>query len=79
MSTQINDGGPAFPVTYPNGDMDYGMTLRDYFAAQTLAGILGSGDVKIDNIVTDKNVGVHFSIYCYAVANAMLAAREASK
>ena len=33
MSTQINDGGPAFPITYPNGEMDYGMTLRDYFMA----------------------------------------------
>ena len=30
-------GGPAFPSTYPNRD---GMTLRDWFAGQALAGIL---------------------------------------
>ena len=36
---QVNDGGPAWPVTkhYPDGVETYsGMTLRDYFAGQVL-------------------------------------------
>lgn len=34
------DGGPAFPVT-GSQVFDLGMTLRDYFAGQALAGIAG--------------------------------------
>lgn len=33
MSTTKDDGGPAFPVP---DNSDYGMTLRDYFAAAAL-------------------------------------------
>lgn len=40
MSDTINnDGGPAFPVNGPNGDFP-GMSLRDWFAGQALAGII---------------------------------------
>ena len=38
MNNKYKDGGPAFPVTalqYP-----IGMSLRDYFAGQALAGLL---------------------------------------
>ena len=39
MSNQINDGGPAFPT--PAGiQHNDGMTLRDYFAAAALQGLL---------------------------------------
>lgn len=43
MSEQkIEDGGPAFPRIYgPDGGWG-GMTLRDYFAGQALAGIHAS-------------------------------------
>lgn len=39
---QINDGGPAFPVSPEiyNGTGLCGMTLRDYFAAAALQGLL---------------------------------------
>lgn len=43
MSTNPNsEGGPAFPVNIPGcGDNGWsGMTLRDWFAGQALAGIL---------------------------------------
>jgi hypothetical protein len=43
MSTPIDDGGPAFPMSYhPDGNnADHqGMTLRDWFAGQALAGLL---------------------------------------
>jgi len=49
MSNQINDGGPAFPVSdcvLLNGEVQtgrYGMTLRDYFAGQALAGMISRG------------------------------------
>jgi hypothetical protein len=43
MSTPINDGGPAFPApAYAANITDKGMSLRDYFAAQALLGVLVS-------------------------------------
>lgn len=33
-----SDGGPAFPVNGPNGDHP-GMSLREWFAGQALAGL----------------------------------------
>lgn len=56
MSHEINDGGPAFPadiqrrdpVTTEWGDMPpQGMTLRDYFAGQALAGMVANPDIEI--------------------------------
>lgn len=42
-TTPRNDGGSAFPVPYyADGDGRRGMSLRDYFAAQALAGILAA-------------------------------------
>ncbi len=81
MSAPINDGGPAFPhfkidpysskvEICPQG----GMTLRDYLAGQALTGILM-------NYTTAKFGLTEISVACYAYkfADAMLAAREASK
>lgn len=49
MNAPINDGGPAFPTKYPAIDpgssvfhTEPGMTMRDYFAAQALAGQLAA-------------------------------------
>jgi len=42
---QINDGGPAFPNLGYNADKNYnGMSLRDWFAGQALAGMLAAKD-----------------------------------
>ena len=70
-----NTGGPAFPVNQqlPEGmanlTPETGMTLRDYFAAKAmqglLAGTLKSSDLSL--IARD----------CYQMADAMLKAREA--
>ncbi len=44
MSQPIDDGGPAFPTMDPNEHYRLmGMTLRDYFAAAALQGILADG------------------------------------
>jgi hypothetical protein len=68
-----NNGGPAFPYEERNGDgypvKDYfGITVRDYFAAQALQGLLA-----------DQNVHGEFESFAnnaYGFADAMLKARE---
>ena len=74
MSIMIYTGGPAFPraasQTQAGGTHHgyVGMTLRDYFAAQALAGFCASS-VR-DNGCRDE------ARFAYAMADAMLAARE---
>jgi hypothetical protein len=75
MSAPTNNGGPAFPsVGEGFGNPSYsapGMTLRDYFAGQALAGILL-------NYTTQKFGASEFTVgtAAYQYADAMLAARE---
>lgn len=40
MSTEIDDGGPAFPTPDFHLAHERGMSLRDYFAAAALTGLL---------------------------------------
>jgi hypothetical protein len=63
---------PAFPTTqYANGisptGHDNGMTLRDYFAAKALANAYTQHDGNPDKVAE----------WAYAVADAMMKAREA--
>jgi hypothetical protein len=70
--SKINDGGPAFPSTiqyFPddkNANEEQGMTLRDWFAGQALAGMLANPD----SWTGDRGV------MAYRYADAMLRARE---
>ena len=70
MNQPINDGGPAFP--HPEIDFEVtiqassGMTLRDYFAAAALQGLMAS----------QCQVEDPYPIYAYKIADAMLKARE---
>jgi hypothetical protein len=59
---------PAFPSTHHNGwgEPEKGMTLRDYFAAKAMQGILYEG---LEPVETAK--------HAYEMADAMLKAREA--
>ena len=66
MTTEINDGGPAFPhddsmsaVTRP------GMTLRDYFAAKAMGYL-------VDHCTTYSRSAEE----AYKIADAMIAARS---
>jgi hypothetical protein len=64
-------GGPAFPATFDDCSNDvyiHGMSLRDWFAGQFLAGCASSPYT-------------HASIAnaCYAMADAMLAERAKAK
>jgi hypothetical protein len=62
--SMTNDGGPAFPRHgYNSND---GMTLRDWFASQALAGMLAN---------PDSWTGVR-GVMAYRYADAMLRARE---
>lgn len=68
MSTQINDGGPAFPLPGVMGQpVNEGMSLRDWFAGQALAGLYANPNFGGKH--TDA------ATCCWAVADAMLAAR----
>lgn len=71
MNDQQN-GGPAFPISLPGlGDNGAsGMTLRDYFAAQSLQGLLACG-IECG----PKEVPIIASS-CYVMADAMLRARS---
>ena len=64
MKTPSNDGGAAFPVMY----VSEGMSLRDYFAGQALAGIM-AGNYTSNSLKWVPGEA-------YALADAMLAARE---
>ncbi len=75
MKSSINDGGPAFPVqladkvSYANQP---GMTLRDYFAAAALQGLLACPN-------HDAPSWGDFIGQSYQLADAMLAERAKTK
>ena len=71
-------GGPAFPVVIPldqSAESHMGMTLRDYFAAKALQGLMGRdwSDFK----VSDQELIAIWAQSAYGVADAMLKARQA--
>ena len=65
-----NDGGPAFPLN-DFRLLHHGMTLRDYFAAKAMQGILAGhhGEVERGDDKTAAEAA-------YIFANAMLKERE---
>ena len=71
MST-IDNGGPAFPVG--SGDMrdPVGMTLRDYFAAKAMQGLLAA---QVHGF-NDRPAKGPFASMAYEMADAMLSARK---
>ena len=75
MSKNIETGGPAFPChpeIIPQKDRDFaGMTLRDYFAAKAMQGLLAQSLGTA--LESDPILGAQ---YAYRVADAMLSARE---
>ena len=64
---KINTGGPVFPTPAHNLNND-GMTLRDYFAAKAMQGLLAS---EVHAPLED------FAATAYKMADAMLKEREA--
>lgn len=72
-AVKSNDGGSAFPFPYPGADgapVDFGMSLRDYFAAKAMqAYITRIAGPRPDNVAADS----------YICADAMLKARSAER
>ncbi|MCY1197220.1 hypothetical protein D9M72_85810 [compost metagenome] len=71
---KINDGGPAFPQSWRTQPQDMGTsgaTLRDYFAAKAMQGLITTrhpdhhGQDGAETLASDA----------YAIADEMLAAR----
>lgn len=88
MSETRNDGGPAFarPAsehtkngTCPDGndprDAQAGMSLRDWFAGQALAGMMAQGFIP-NQAGQSSHVQWNYADAAYAMADAMLKARE---
>ena len=81
--TTPNNGGAAFPALnfiVPHDLAEagvrrlgetQGMTLRDYFAAKAMQGLIASNDEGAGDRITD------IPEYAYQIADAMLAARGA--
>jgi hypothetical protein len=62
---------PAFPPMHDPNTHEFGMTLRDYFAAKAMQGFMAN-----------KSNPMHFqpeadASWAYSIADAMLKAREA--
>lgn len=76
-----NNGGPAFPnpalvdENYKPQPGDGGMSLRDWFAGQALAGLLTRGDV-VGTEAGLKHVKGALAGLAFAYADAMLTARN---
>jgi hypothetical protein len=71
---------PAFPTPLQHNDWreDYpGMTLRDYFAGQALAGI--SAHLRGATINEPETSAQAHARWAYAAADAMMEARDAAQ
>ena len=71
---KIETGGPAFPVnisTHPDFD---GATLRDYFAAKAMQGMLANPNQDYAPLTAKSQAAVVDG--AYAMADAMLEARK---
>ena len=79
---EINDGGPAFPVAVDKLLVSEGMSLRDWFAGQALAGI-GASDLErsciwqrfSDEVPSPDGI----SELCYMMADAMLKEKDTTR
>jgi hypothetical protein len=72
-----DDGGPAFPTEESLGDDREGMSLRDYFAAKALQGLLAAPDFAVQAAAARGNgdVPLGTAMFCWEYADAMLKAR----
>ncbi|MGE0406252.1 MAG: hypothetical protein AB7F35_29715 [Acetobacteraceae bacterium] len=84
VMSEKDDGGPAFPragCELPNYQYidqgEAGMTLRDYFAAAALQGMLAT-NIRQPKNITVPEMAQAIAAGAYAMADAMLKAREES-
>ena len=72
MTHKIETGGPAFPVNTSTAPDFDGITVRDYFAAKALQGMLSDLPITLYGPDCDKNTAA----LAYSIADAMLEARK---
>jgi hypothetical protein len=76
----IDTGGPAFPYqeVLPDGMANLtpqrGMTLRDYFAAKAMTGLVTGNRYKVG--MSELPETKQYADKAYAIADAMLRARQ---
>jgi len=72
VTNEINDGGPAFPVVFQHDEATsecHGMSLRDYFAAAALQGLMAQ-------VKPEDHWAEYRAKWSYEVADAMLERRK---
>ena len=80
--SNTNTGGPAFPhhVVCDKGWTEtqelQGMTLRDYFAAKAMQGLMMRQDAAGFNFALAPNDAMRVSLWAYDLADTMLKARD---
>jgi hypothetical protein len=65
-------GGPAFPPQHDPATHPSGMTLRDYFAAKAMQGLMGR---SWGQIPSNELFGI-WAVSAYAIADVMLIERK---
>jgi hypothetical protein len=67
---------PAFPVQATS--LEHGITIRDWFAAMALQGVVAKGlDVIGDRVVSEQDRNLMLARRAYGLADAMLSLAEA--
>ena len=74
----MNTGGPAFPSTHPSYGREEGMSLRDYFAAKAMQGLIARESTGAFNFETHPDDPWRVAMWAYDVADQMLKVREKS-
>jgi hypothetical protein len=79
--TQKPTGGPAFPTGLTPGHYSQeGMALRDWFAGQAMAAMISTGKGPSPKSANnDETIAEFWARQSFLMADAMLAAREASE
>lgn len=73
----INNGGPAFPIVGTHEQvLEIGVTIRDYFAAKAMAVLCADYCASARTIGFDEDWKMGVALDAYAMADAMLAARQ---
>ncbi len=77
--SEINTGGYAFPhdMTHLHNPVTAGMTLRDYFAAKAMQGLIARESTGAFNFETYHDDPWRVAAWAYDVADEMLKVRGA--